>query len=569
MPQGLTPPLPRHVMSATNPSQPIDDEVADAAEAAALVPHQNHLRTLLENVPALVLTVDPDGRIVFVNRPHLGFTVEQLVGRSLFDYPAPAEQLAVVREAFARAVASGSGVDYETHVDWPSGQRRWFACRVGPMLHDGRVAAVTLIATDVTERREVEQTLQESEARFRRIAEQSPDIIFRLGLNGLEYISPAFASILGHAPTDRMVSEAMSPQHIHPDELPRLPEIIAQLDHGPVRCELRMLHADGHTVWTEHHLAPIHSPSGKRIAVEGIVRDITARKEVEAALQQVHRDLEARVARRTAELAQANEALRAEIAERLRAQDQLRQHQAALAHVLRVSTMGEMAAGLAHEINQPLGAIANFANGIATRLRGGLIQPNALLGAAEQIAAEALRAGEVIRRLRDFVRRADAKRERCDLNGLVREAAHLVEPDARGAGIALRLALAPGLALVEIDPIQVEQVLLNLMRNGLEAMAGSDASSHELLIETAGVADGGVDVRVRDTGPGVPPEVADRIFDAFFTTKSSGLGMGLSISRSIIDDHGGRLWMCPNPERGTTFGFTLPARSRAARAAGR
>jgi C4-dicarboxylate-specific signal transduction histidine kinase len=359
----------------------------------------------------------------------------------------------------------------------------------------------------------------------------------------------------------------MSPQHMFPEDLARIPELIAQLDQGPIRYEIRMLHVDGHVVWTEHHLAPILSSSGKRIGVEGIVRDISERKRVEEALQRVHHELEERVAQRTTELAEANTALRVEIAERVHAQDQLRQHQAALAHVLRVSTMGEMAAGLAHEINQPLGAIANYANGIATRLRGGRIQADALLGAAEQIAAEALRAGEVIRRLRDFVRRSDFNRERCDLNALVREAAHLIEPDARAASIQLRLVLEPTLTALEIDPIQVEQVILNLLRNGLEAMSGDESDGGELLVETLPVGPA-VELRVHDKGPGVPAEVADCIFNAFFTTKKSGLGMGLSISRSIIEDHAGQLWMRPHPERGATFGFTLPVPPRATRNAG-
>jgi PAS domain S-box-containing protein len=555
-------------MSARNLDSTATREQPDAGDAldGACIDHRDQLRALLDNVPALILTIDLDGRIVFANRPHLGIGVEQIVGHSLFDYPASAQEQQTVHDAFTRAARTGAAVDYEVSINWPTGVR-WFACRFGPVLHDGRVTALMLIATDITERRAVERGLQESEERFRRIAEQSPDIIFRLGKNGVEYISPALATILGRQPDERLLDVAMSPQHMHPDDLARLPDLIAQLEHGPIRYEIRMRHVDGHTVWTEHHLVPILSPSGKRIAVEGIVRDISERKRAEEELQRIHRELEERVVQRTAELGQANVALRAEIAERIRAQDQLRQHQAALAHVLRVSTMGEMAAGLAHEINQPLGAIANYANGIATRLRAGLIQPDALLGASQQIAGEALRAGEVIRRLRDFVRRGSSTRERCDLNTLIGEAAHLIEPDARSAGIALRLVLAPDLPAVEIDPIQVEQVVLNLLRNGLEAMMGQ-RTGDELLVETGLGPNRTVEVRVRDTGAGVPPGVAERVFDAFFTTKKSGLGMGLSISRSIIEDHAGRLWMRPNLDRGTTFGFSLPSPPSAARAAG-
>jgi PAS domain S-box-containing protein len=535
----------------------------------AAIDNDDQLRALLDYVPALILTIALDGRILLVNRPHLGIGIDQIAGHSLFEYTATATEQHSVYDAFARCVRTEMAVDCETSLEWPRGTTRWFACRFGPILRDGQVTAVVLIATDITERRAVEHTLQESEERFRRIAEQSPDIIFRLGKNGLEYISPALTTILGRRSDDRMLTPVMSPQHVFPEDLARVPELIAQLDHGPVRYEIRMLHVDGHVVWTEHHLVPILSRSGRRIAVEGIIRDISERKRAEEELQRVHRELEDRVVQRTTELAESNAALVDEIAERMRAQDQLRQHQAALAHVLRVSTMGEMAAGLAHEINQPLGAIANYANGIATRLRGGVIQVDALLGAAEQIAAEALRAGEVIRRLRDFVRRGDSNREPCDLNALVREAAHLIEPDARAANIKVRLVLEPQLAALEIDPIQVEQVILNLLRNGLEAMSTGDAGGDELLVETSTAGHASLELRVRDNGPGVPAAVVDRIFNAFFTTKKSGLGMGLSISRSIIEDHAGHLWMRQNIDRGATFGFTLPVPPQALRKAGR
>jgi signal transduction histidine kinase len=228
--------------------------------------------------------------------------------------------------------------------------------------------------------------------------------------------------------------------------------------------------------------------------------------------------------------------------------------------MLRVSTMGEMAAALAHEINQPLGAIVNYANGIGVRLRDGGLAMDDLREAVTHIAAEGLRAGEIIRRARDFVRQSDANREPSDVNRLVREATHLIEPDARRFVIPIHLALEPELPLVDIDRIQVEQVILNLLRNGLEAMPDADAGGHELIVRTSGQTADTIEVSVRDTGVGVTPATCERIFDAFFTTKPGGLGLGLSISRSIIEAHGGRLWATGNPDRGMTFGFTLPVR---------
>ena len=172
-----------------------------------------------------------------------------------------------------------------------------------------------------------------------------------------------------------------------------------------------------------------------------------------------------------------------------------------------------------------------------------------------------MRAAEIVRRARDFLRQGDSKREPSDVNALVHEAASLIESDARRKVIPIRLALAPDMPLVDIDRIQVEQVILNLLRNGIEAMAvGRD--HNELVVQTFLRPGEAVEVTVRDTGIGVPSSIVERIFDPFFTTKSGGLGMGLSISRSIIEAHGGRLWAVGNPERGMTFGFRLPLRDQ-------
>ncbi len=287
---------------------------------------------------------------------------------------------------------------------------------------------------------------------------------------------------------------------------------------------------------------------GRVLGIVAVGQDITERKRAEEQIRRLNEELEARVVARTAELSASEE--------------RAREHQAQLAHVLRVSTMGEMAAALAHEINQPLGAIVNYANGIAVRLREGGLASDALREAVTRIAAEGLRAGEIIRRVREFVRQGDANREPADVNRVVREAMHLVEPDARRSVIPIRLLLDPDLPPVEIDRIQVEQVILNLLRNGLEAIAEVRTGADELIVHTSSRTADTVEVSVRDTGVGVSPAVQERIFDPFFTTKAGGLGMGLSISRSIVEAHGGRLWARGNPDRGMTFGFTLAVRDR-------
>lgn len=247
-----------------------------------------------------------------------------------------------------------------------------------------------------------------------------------------------------------------------------------------------------------------------------------------------------------------------DLTERKKSEEHARQQQAELAHALRVATMGEMAAELAHEISQPLGSIISFAKGLAMRLRSGRGETEDLAEAAESIAAEANRAAEVLRRQRDFVRRSAPRRESSDLNRLVREAAHLVEPDARRSNVAIRLALDSALPPLSIDAVQIEQVILNLLRNGLEAIAPiGRPGENELLIQTS-VQNGNALVAVRDTGVGLPPDSEKKIFKRFYSTKADGLGMGLSISRSIVEEHGGSLQASANRDRGSTFTVALP-----------
>ncbi len=236
-----------------------------------------------------------------------------------------------------------------------------------------------------------------------------------------------------------------------------------------------------------------------------------------------------------------------------------RQHQAGIAHASRLSTLGGMAAGLAHEIDHPLSAIVARASRSARDIRAGEGDPTQLLAAVDSIADEALRAGEILRRIRDFVRGSEATRARADLNALVREAIHFAEVEARELGITLRLSLARAPLEVEVDAIQLEQVILNLVRNGFEAMEDGVGLARELSIETDSRTDGAIELIVRDTGSGVPPATAPRLFEPFFTTKEEGLGLGLPISRSIIEGHGGQLWVAPSAPRGAAFHVLLPA----------
>src|SRR5262245_12203715 len=316
--------------------------------------------------------------------------------------------------------------------------------------------------------------------------------------------------------------------------------------------------ASGEKRWVRTDKIPYRNQDGEIVGVIVFAVDISERVQAEEALQRAHDELERRVDERTRQLAATVEILQKEMVERQRAEERVRQQQAEVAHVLRLRTVEGMAAQLAHEINQPLAAVMNFASGLARRLSCADLDVAAAQRVTDQISREALRAAEVVRRLRAFLRKDAPRKELCDARDVVREAASLIDDEARRAGVELHLDLDPHDAPVEIDAIQVEQVVLNLLRNALEAMDERSSGPRSIVVQTVTARDGGVEVRVRDNGPGLPVDDVQQLFEAFFTTKEKSLGMGLSISQKIVEAQGGALWAAANREGGATFAFTLP-----------
>jgi PAS domain S-box-containing protein len=317
--------------------------------------------------------------------------------------------------------------------------------------------------------------------------------------------------------------------------------------------------ASGEKRWVRTDKIPYRNGEGQVVGVIVFAVDISERVRTEEALQRAHEELQRSVDERTQQLAAAVQILTAETAERRRAEARVDQQQAELAHVLRLYMLEGMAAQLAHEINQPLAAIVNFASGMSRRLEDGKLDVGMARRVVDRINREALRAATVVRRLRASARKDTPKRERCDLAEVVRAAASLIEDELRGAGVALHLDLDPGVPPVEVDTIQLEQVILNLLRNALDAILSAPPGPHVVRLTTMARGEGGVEVCVRDDGPGLPVENVAQLLEPFFTTKRQGLGMGLSISHRIIEAHGGVLRGCSNPEGGATFAFTLPA----------
>jgi PAS domain S-box-containing protein len=379
------------------------------------------------------------------------------------------------------------------------------------------VQANAQLEEEIAERQRVQQQLMTQQSTLRAVLDNAPIGIWMVGIDGkLHFYNEAFRSWFGL--TDAPVQEGVAPDpglDTHGlgswwlgDEVPGLE------GSGPWHSRERVRFADGGSHDLEIIRAPILELSGRPIGWVGLGLDVTERELAEMAA---------------------------------------REHQAMLAHFSRLSTVGELASGIAHELNQPLAAICNYARGCVRRLEGDGQAPEEVLDAMRRVAAQGERAGQVLRRIRNFLRKEAPPPVPVDVNRVIREAAELIAPELQQKAISLRLDLV-STPPVMADFIQIEQVVLNLAQNAVEAMHGE---RRELAVETRVGADV-VEVAVLDTGPGLGPEALDRVFDPFYSTKPNGMGMGLSISRSIIEAHHGRLWAADRDGGGAAFRFTLP-----------
>jgi C4-dicarboxylate-specific signal transduction histidine kinase len=290
------------------------------------------------------------------------------------------------------------------------------------------------------------------------------------------------------------------------------------------------------------------------LLTRGITVPITRMTDAMAALAKGDTSVEAPGVGRSDEIgamAASLQVFKESIIERQRAQTEL-------AHVNRVATMGQLTASIAHEVNQPIAAtVSNAQAGLRWLNR----QPPDLDEVRESlacIAEDGKRAGEVIAGIRDLIKKAPPRKDRVELNGAIREVIEITRSEAVKNGVSMQTELADDLPLIQGDRVQLQQVMLNLIVNAVEATSGVSGESRELLISTRKTETGGVRVAVRDSGPGLTPAALEHLFEPFYTTKPSGLGLGLSICRSIIEAHGGRLWASANVPRGAVFQFTVP-----------
>ena len=429
------------------------------------------------------------------------------------------DDLAKLRQVIDEA-SRGDKVDITHRLLMPDGSVK-FVHVLGHALKDaaGNLEIVGAVM-DVTERKRAEQALRESEAKFRAAIDGIAGLVAIMGPSGeLEAANRPIVEYFGRT-VEELKNWATS-DAVHPEDLPRaLESYKTSLATGTsFHHELRLRRFDGEYRWFENRGAPIRDESG-------------------------------RIARWYC--------LLVDIEDRTRALERLQQLQSDLAHMNRVSMMGELAASLSHEITQPIASTRIYARAAQNFLD---MQPPDLGEVREAIAGivgNAGRAGDIIDRIRDQIRKAPPRKEQFDLNAAIDEVIVLGRSAITKNRVWVQTRLSEGLFPVHGDRVQLQQVVLNLILNAVEAMGSVEAKPRDLWISTEQDRTG-VLVAVRDSGPGIDPSHLERVFDAFYTTKSSGMGMGLSICRSIIDAHGGRLWAEPNEPRGTIFQFTLPA----------
>ena len=431
------------------------------------------------------------------------------------------EDRAAVTETFARAIAERADFEIGFRTALPDGTIKCIR-GIGHPVFDGAGELVEFIGTavDVTERKRAEQALRESEEQWKAVFENNPIMYFMVDASGaIVSVNPLGAEQLGFT-VDELVG--LPAQNLfHPEDREAVARRTADCfeRRGPtVTWEARKIRKNGQVLWVRE-MARVMLIKDRPVALI-VCEDITERKRVS---------------------------------------DTLRDVQMELAHANRVATMGQLTASIAHEVNQPVAA--NVINAQAALRWLSAERPNLeeVRQTLSRIVENGNRAGAVIGRIRALIKKAPPRSDSVGINDAIREVIELTHGETVKNGVSVRTRLADGLPPVEGDRVQLQQVILNLVINAVEAMIATNEPPRELLLSTEESEPGIVRVAVRDSGPGLTPAVLERIFDAFYTTKASGLGLGLSICRSIIEAHGGRMWVTANSPRGAVFQFTVPA----------
>jgi PAS domain S-box-containing protein len=481
------------------------------------------LDQLFEQAPEAVVVLSTEDRIVRVNKEFtrmFGYEPGEVLQRPINDLIVPEAEIESSR-AYTRLLQQGGRVEVETLRSRKDGTEIDVSLlAISVRTTSGEQVVNYAIYRDISERKRAEERLRESEARFQTMADTAPVLIWMTGTDPLcNYFNKPWLEFTGRTMEQEVGTGWI--EGVHPEDVQGCFDGFLPPFHArkAFTMEYRLRRADGEYRWVIESGIPRYTSGGEFAGYIGSNIDITDLKRAEAERQRLH------------------------------------QLEADLAHINRVSMMGELAASLAHEIRQPIAAALMNAKTCMRWLRRDT--PDVAEGseAASRVINDATRAAEIIDRVRSLYRRDTSDRELLDVNEIIREMIILLRDKADLNSVSIRTEIDSGLPLIKADRIQLQQVLMNLILNGLEAM--KDAKG-ELTVTSRTTEDGQVLVSVSDSGTGLPSGEPDRIFDAFFTTKAQGTGMGLSISRRIIESHGGSLWACANTERGATFHFTLP-----------
>jgi PAS domain S-box-containing protein len=491
---------------------------------------QVDLRDLIETLPALVLCVLPDGSVEFANRAfheYTGWSLQEPTGGECHSFIHSDDRPDFVHQWSAK-LASGTAFETQARLRRSDGQFRWFAIKKAlavSLTQNGGPSLRALIACeDIDDRKREEFARRYSDERYRVVVETASDAIISMDENGtIQFTNPATERIFGHKSQD-LIGKSLTIL---------MPECLREAHENGFKRYLRT--GEKHMNWQGTELTGLRK-NGQKFPVEvsfgeltkdgrriftGLIRDISERKRAEEA------------------------------------QQALQMTQIELERVSRLTTMGELAASIAHEVNQPLAAIANNGNACLRLLAHNNLQPEILRRALEEIVADTTRASAVIARIRALIKKTPSEKSKVNINEIIHDVMTLTGRQLQQNRVLLEHKLVTDLPLVMADRVQLQQVLLNLVMNGIEAMTGAEHNHRLLRIESGLDKRGNIVVAVRDSGFGLGSE-ADQLFTPFFTTKANGMGMGLSISRTIIEAHGGRLWAEANVPSGAVFSFTLP-----------